>query len=116
MIRLGGVLTLLAVIVYLYAAFDALTAPAERVRNLPKAIWMIIVLLLPEIGAFCWFMWGRPRAAVGARSRLSPFSWQNHGTAPGAKARPLAPDDDPEFLRRLSENLRNPPHDEDPPG
>jgi len=113
MLGLGGVLLLIAVLVWLYAFYDALTAPPERVRNLPKAIWLLIVLLLPEIGAVAWFVWGRPRPEVRARVRQSPFGWQGHGSA-RARQSP-APDDDAEFLRRLDDDLRRHDGDDDPP-
>lgn len=113
MLRLGGVFVLIAVLVWLYAFYDALTAPPERVRNLPKAIWLLIVLLLPEVGALAWFVWGRPRAEVRARVRQSPLRWQGHDAARARK--PLAPDDDAEFLKRLGNDLRRDTGDDDPP-
>jgi phospholipase D-like protein len=115
-IRLGGVFTLIAVVVWLYAIFDALTAPPERVRMLPKAIWLIIVILLLDIGAIAWFIFGRPRAgstAVDARVRQSPFGWQSHGGIRGSSTRSVAPDDDPEFLKRLGDDLRRDRPDDD---
>jgi hypothetical protein len=114
LIRLGGVFTLIAVVAWLYAILDALTAPAERVRNLPKAIWMIIVILLLDIGAVAWFVWGRPRAEVNARVRPSPFGWQTHGGRRGV-SRPVAPDDDADFLRRLRDDIRRDDPDDDTP-
>lgn len=115
-IRLGGVFTVIAVVAWLYAIFDALTAPPERVRLLPKAIWMIIVLLLLDIGAIAWFIWGRPRARVGAKvSRQSPFGWQTHGSDRQAIG-PVAPDDDPEFLKRLGDDIRRDRPDDDTSG
>jgi hypothetical protein len=113
-IRLGGIFTLVAVVLWLYAIFDALTAPAERVRTLPKAIWLIIVILLLDIGAIAWFVWGRPRAEVNARVRQSPFGWQNHG-GPRGGSRSVAPDDDPEFLKRLRDDIRRDTPDDDNP-
>ena len=114
-IRLGGVFTLIAVVLWLYAIFDALTAPPEKVRRLPKAIWLIIVLLLRDTGAIAWFVFGRPRAHVNARVRQTPFGWQNHGGLRGGGARSVAPDDDPEFLKRLGDDLRRDSPDDDNP-
>lgn len=114
MLGLGGVLLLIAVLVWVYAFYDALTAPPERVRNLPKALWLLIVLLVPVVGAIAWLAWGRPRAEVRARVRQSPFGWQGHG---GTRTRrQLAPDDDAEFLRRLDDDLRRNDGDDDPSG
>jgi hypothetical protein len=114
-IRLGGLFTLVAVLVWLYAIFDALTAPPDRVRRLPKAVWVIIVILLFEIGAVAWFIWGRPRAETNPGTRQLPFGRAGYG-APRS-GRSVAPDDDPEFLKRLRENLRRDANDDDsPPG
>jgi hypothetical protein len=113
-IRLGGVFTLIAIVVWLYAIFDALTAPAERVRTLPKAIWLLIVILLLDIGAIAWFLWGRPRARIDAPVRQSPFGWQGHARPRGG-TRSVAPDDDPEFLKRLGDDLRRDAPDDDNP-
>ena len=114
MVRLGGVFTLVAIVVWIYAFYDALTAPVEQVRNLPKAVWLLLILLLPPVGVVVWFVWGRPRAGVKARTR-TPFNWQGHGPPPAdPRRRSLAPDDDPEFLRRLKENLRREDDGDDP--
>jgi hypothetical protein len=116
-IRVGGFVGFIAIVVWLYAIFDALTAPAERIRGLPKAIWLIIVILLLDVGALAWFVWGRPRArAVGApvRQRPSPFGWQSHD-GPSTRGRTIAPDDDPDFLKRLGDDLRRDRPDDDNP-
>jgi len=113
----GGIVGVIAIVAWLYAIFDALTAPAERIRGLPKAVWLIIVILLLDIGAVAWFIFGRPRAgAVDARvrERQSPFGWQSHGGPPN-RGRSVAPDDDPDFLKRLGEDLRRQPPDDDNP-
>ncbi|MDR1078253.1 MAG: PLD nuclease N-terminal domain-containing protein [Propionibacteriaceae bacterium] len=57
--------------------------PGE-VRHLPRWLWFVVVLVLPLIGLLCWWVFGRPL-----------------GEGDGQPSRPLAPDDDPDFLRRL---------------
>ena len=49
-------------------------------------------VLLPVVGAVLWFLIGRPRAT---------------DAAPVAYSHPVAPDDDPEFLRNLEIRHRN---------
>ena len=71
----------------IYAAIDCLRTPDDEVKHLPKAIWLIIVLLIWVAGPIIWLVAGRDR-----------------GLARPAQGRPLAPDDDPEFLRRLGEH------------
>lgn len=104
----GGFIGLIFLGAWLFALFDAVTAPADQVRNLQKVLWVLIVLFFLEFGAAAWFLFGRPRAnAAGAPAR-SGTGWSGTGwTVPGgsgrsAARRPIAPDDDPEFLRSLN--------------
>jgi len=110
LIRLGGIIGLIALAIWLYAVFDSITAPADRVRNLPKAVWVIIILLFVDVGAIAWLLLGRPRPEAGAAAPRagSPFGWQGHGTPPavGRGRRATAPDDDADFLRRLEDEMR----------
>ncbi|MDH6225655.1 PLD nuclease N-terminal domain-containing protein [Streptomyces sp. MJP52] len=77
---------LLVPALWVYAFVDCLATPEERVRGLPKAGWVLIVLLFGGvlIGPVAWLVAGRVR----------------HGAAP------VAPDDGPAFLRRLAEENR----------
>ncbi len=113
LIRFGGVIGLIAIAFWLWAIFDSITAPADRIRRLPKAVWVIIVLLFFELGAIAWFAFGRPRARDDADGRRPPRSIGRSGTVTqAAPKRSIAPDDDPDFLRRLGEQMRrNPPDD-----
>ena len=45
MIRVLGVLV--AVALYIYGIIDVLRSPREEVRSLPRAVWLLIVVLLP---------------------------------------------------------------------
>jgi hypothetical protein len=74
----------------LYTFFDVLTTDKRQLRSLGKGAWLIVALI-PAVGAMLWFLVGRPA------SRRS-------GKGPGRRPpRPVAPDDDPAFLRRLDE-------------
>lgn len=75
------------VAITIYALVDCISTPDDRVRNLPKFFWMILVLLFPIIGPITWFFAGRPRREGGGGRRTKP--------------RILPPDDDPDFLRKL---------------
>lgn len=80
----GGVIALGA-----YCFFDVIRTDAERVGSLDKLVWMVVVLL-PVLGPAAWLLLGRP---VPVTSRLS----QQH---------PQAPDDSPEFLASLADEIR----------
>ncbi|MEP6599248.1 MAG: PLD nuclease N-terminal domain-containing protein [Actinomycetota bacterium] len=113
LIRFGGLLTLIAVGVWLWAVFDSITAPADRIRALPKAIWVIIVLLFSTLGAIAWFAFGRPRAT--ARTPGGGVGRMLGGSSAGPPPRrSVAPDDDPDFLRRLRDEMRKPGTDQPP--
>ncbi len=77
------VVLLVIVAVTVYSTIDVIMTDRRRARGVPKSLWVAIVLLLPVIGPALWFTIGKDR---GKRDRA---------------ARQVAPDDDPEFLRRL---------------
>ncbi len=81
---------------FAYALVDLVTTPREQVRTLPKLLWLV-VLLVPLFGGLAWLLAGRPR-----RRRSGP-------SAP--PARPVAPDDDDEFLRELRRRRSDPRDD-----
>jgi hypothetical protein len=68
-----GVVFLILLAFWIYALYDAITTNDVLVRNLPKVAWVIIIILLFEIGAAAWFLLGRPSKASlstgGARYR-----------------------------------------------
>jgi hypothetical protein len=83
-----GALIVFTVFVTVFAA----SANARQVRLLPKTVWVLLCLLLTPVGGILYILLGRPI-----------------DKAP--ETRQVAPDDDPEFLRNLSERLKG---DDDP--
>lgn len=69
----------------IYSIVDIALIERERVRGMPKVVWIIVVVVVPVVGAVLWFLLGRERLADSAVRRG-----------------PKAPDDDPEFLRQLT--------------
>lgn len=80
---------ILAVIVY--GLVDVIRTDSRLTRGISKPAWIVVMIVLPVIGAAIWFIFGRPR---GSRSPQQSFR------------HPTAPDDDPEFLRALETNRR----------
>ena len=74
-------LVLIVIACIIYTAVCVVQANSERVRRLPKLLWLLIVLMLPVVGMLAWWVFGRPL---------------NHPDPPT-----LAPDDDLDFLRSL---------------
>ena len=85
---------LMVALVTLYAFFDVVATDRRRIRTLNKPAWLLVALL-PVIGALLWTVVGRPRRSGPARA--------GDVIQVRDRTRPLAPDDDPEFLRVLEQ-------------
>ncbi len=87
-----------AVVVVLYAFIDAVQTDKTLVRTLPKWLWILVILLLPVLGAVWWLVSGRaPRTAYPDQAQPARPSLF------GRRREPVAPDDDPTFLRHLDD-------------
>ncbi|WP_026819588.1 PLD nuclease N-terminal domain-containing protein [Arthrobacter castelli] len=101
-----GILVILLVALIVYAAIDCIMSDAAKVRSVPKAAWIAIIVLIPVIGALLWLVLGRPLAQA---PRQQPGGQQPGGQQPGgqqARRRPTSPDDDPHFLNNLETQRR----------
>ncbi len=78
-----------ALLLLVFSLVDWWQSPDDRVRNLPKWVWILLILLVPVAGPIAWLFGGRPVIA----SPTTP-------TRPAPRA-PRAPDDDPDFLAKL---------------
>jgi len=80
---------LLVVLPFLVLAFDVfaivdlMLIDTRRVRALNRPLWVLLIVILPVVGAILWFLVGRERREGGGEHRT------------------VAPDDDPSFLRNL---------------
>ncbi|MDQ1519425.1 MAG: hypothetical protein QOI55_498 [Actinomycetota bacterium] len=54
-----GVIGLALLGLWLFALVDCISTDASRCRNLPKLLWVIVVLIVP-LGSVLWLMLGRP--------------------------------------------------------
>ncbi|WP_407560430.1 PLD nuclease N-terminal domain-containing protein [Streptomyces sp. 184] len=96
---------LLVLAVWIYAFIDCLNTPEKEVRNLPKLVWVAIIVLFGSVlfGPLAWFVGGRPRGRpviAGGEAGAG-----GGGRRPG-RGRWVAPDDNPDFLRSLEEGRR----------
>jgi hypothetical protein len=82
------------VVLTVFTTVYAASANAREVRVLSKPIWIVLCIFVPVLGALLYLTIGRP---IGKRKPTTT----------------IAPDDDPEFLRRLAEQLKD-EDDEDP--
>lgn len=107
------VLSILWFAFLLYCLLDIALSDDASVRGLPKLTWVIVLVFLPLVGGIAWLVAGRPAragAAPGSTRATSPRPGGNGrvgGGRPAPGRAPLGPDDDPAFLRRLEEQLRD---------
>lgn len=85
---------LVAVAIFqIFTTVYAASANGNQVRVLPKIVWILLCLFIPIIGGLLYITIGRP---------IDGDSGQ------GAKrSRPIAPDDDADFLRDLGTRFKN---------
>lgn len=81
----------IGIVMFVYALFDLIATPRERIRYLPKVLWFV-VLLVPAVGPLLWLLLGRHRTLPGGGGKPKP-----RPQPPG----PRGPDDDPDYLRGL---------------
>ena len=104
------VLIVLVFALTLYALLDCARTPEESMpARMPKFLWIILVVLFPTIGPIAWIIVSRVKAAEERGGFVEPTVWSSkEGTTfrRPERARPMAPDDDPEFLRSLERDIR----------
>lgn len=61
MIRLLGPGGLIVLALWVYAALDVIATDDILVRNLPKSVWILLVLFVPPLGPIAWLILGRPQ-------------------------------------------------------
>ena len=87
----------------LFALLDCLATDASLCRNLPKAMWILLIVFLPTGGSIAWLLLGRPQ-----RTRSYPGQPRPRTDSPSRPRRPLGPDDDPRFLASMGGEARRP--------
>ncbi|MHA7289780.1 PLD nuclease N-terminal domain-containing protein [Arthrobacter sp. MDT3-24] len=86
------VLAVAILVIYVYGLVDVIRTDRRLTRGISKPAWLIVVTVLPVIGAILWLLIGRPRDSAPVRQ---------------PRSHPTAPDDDPDFLRNLERRRRN---------
>ncbi len=111
-----NLLAVLVVGLVIYTIFDVLRSePGERF-GIARALWIVLILVLPVLGSVVWLVarqQARARGAGGGSGSSGGGGSGGGGPRPGPFPRgprrpsgPVAPDDDPEFLWRLAQQQR----------
>ncbi|SCF40331.1 Phospholipase_D-nuclease N-terminal [Micromonospora purpureochromogenes] len=99
MARLSLLLFAVQIVLAVCALISCLSADEEDIRALPRIAWVLIILFFPLVGSIAWFLAGR---------KTTPARPGPAGPAPTGRDRhrPVAPDDDREFLDSIAERSR----------
>lgn len=103
MIKVELLLGVATFALWVFCLVDAIGAPADRIRNLPKVGWILLILFFPFVGSIAWLVAGRPDDGV---SRRSPYERETphfpEYDRPG-RAAATDPEKDDAFLQRVRE-------------
>jgi hypothetical protein len=83
----------------IYCLIDLIQTPDAEVRNLPKLVWFLLILVIPLVGGIGWLVAGRPQR--GAARQVPWPSTQTAGFPEYERPSVRGPEDDPDFLREL---------------
>ncbi|CAM4526155.1 PLD nuclease N-terminal domain-containing protein [Nocardia ninae] len=74
-----AILGLLTLALWIYCLIDIITCPDAGIRHLPKLGWLIVVILLPTVGALLWLFVGRPLHESRPRSTTGYTEYDRPG-------------------------------------
>jgi hypothetical protein len=87
MIDVDGIVAVALFMFWIWALLDCIATDSALCRNLPKPMWVILVLILPDIGALAWVLLGRPERA----------NWRPGSTDYAKPRRPVGLEDSPRY-------------------
>jgi len=77
------------------------SANSNQVRLLPKWVWVALCLVVPILGGILYLTLGRPVDGLAGGGSRGSFG----RPSPTPRTTTIAPDDDPDFLRKLRDRL-----------
>jgi hypothetical protein len=91
-----GLVGLALLLLWIWAIFDVIATDSALVRNLPKGMWVVLVIVLPDLGSIAWLLLGRPQYANFTPGGVGPGRPHRQ---PGYKGTgPYGPDTAPRYL------------------
>lgn len=102
----GGLVGILLVALWAYCIFDVISTDESLMRNMPKILWLVVVIVLPTVGSVAWLLLGRPEGAGLRPGDTSTYRPPRAPSAPRLGPAPTGPDDDPAFLARLDDETK----------
>jgi hypothetical protein len=102
----GGLLGIALLALWAYCIFDVISTDESLMRNMPKILWLVVVIVLPTVGSVAWLLLGRPEGAGLRPGDTSTYRPPGTRSAPRLGPAPVAPDDDPAFLASLDNETK----------
>ena len=103
MIKVELLLAVVTFCLFVYCLVEVIQTPETSMRNLPKVVWLLLVLFFPFVGSVAWLVAGRPeggpRRAAAYERHAPEFPEYDR---PG-RAAAVDPGRDEEFLRQVRE-------------
>ena len=87
MIDVGGIVAVGLLMFWIWALLDCIGTDSAMCRNLPKPMWIVIVVVVPALGGLVWLLFGRPEKA----------DWRPGSTDHASPRRPVGLDDAPRY-------------------
>jgi hypothetical protein len=87
MFDVEGFLFVALLLFWIWALLDCIATDSAMCRNLPKVVWIILIIILSSIGALVWLLLGRPERA----------SWRPGSSDYSAPRRPVGLEDSPRY-------------------
>lgn len=101
----GGVVGLALTVFWIYSILDVISTDSLVCRNLPKPLWVFVVLFFPTVGALAWWIVGRPeRASLSLGGKPKPRRPKP------LTAAPRGIEDMPDWPKKADEMLKNRPN------
>ncbi len=87
----GGIVGLATLVLWIFCVFDVIGSEETLVRNLPKTLWLTLVIFVPLIGSVAWLIMGRPQK----------ISYRPGTTDYRGSRRPVGPEDGASFQAEI---------------
>jgi len=71
-------------ILWIYCIYDVITTEQALVQHLPKLVWLLVVVLLSDLGSLLWLAFGRPR--IWHRRAQDPARRAAYGSGPSGQS------------------------------
>jgi len=105
----GGLFAFALLALWIYCILDVIATNESLIRNLPKIVWLLVVIFVPTIGSIAWLLLGRPERTGFAPGDSTLRAEPRNTRLDRSKRLPLAtmaPDDDPRYLAELDERTK----------